>query len=38
MCTLALIAGDGTGGEVTTEAMRALFRIAQRFGHAPLRP
>jgi len=31
---IAVIAGDGIGGEVTAEAVRALERVAQRFGHA----
>src|SRR5271165_2858071 len=31
---IAVIAGDGIGGEVTTEAVRALERLAQRFGHS----
>ena len=31
---IAVIAGDGIGGEVTAEAVRALEAIAQRFGHS----
>ncbi len=31
---IAVIAGDGIGAEVTAEAVRALERLAQRFGHA----
>jgi 3-isopropylmalate dehydrogenase len=31
---IAVIAGDGIGAEVTTEAVRALERLAQRSGHA----
>ena len=31
---IAVIAGDGIGGEVTAEAVRALEHIAQRFGHS----
>src|SRR5271165_5118246 len=31
---IAVIAGDGIGGEVTAEAVRALERIAERFGHS----
>ncbi len=30
---IAVIAGDGIGGEITAEAVRALERLAQRFGH-----
>jgi len=30
---IAVIAGDGIGAEVTTEAVRALERVADRFGH-----
>jgi 3-isopropylmalate dehydrogenase len=30
---IAVIAGDGIGGEVTVEAVRALERVAVRFGH-----
>ncbi len=29
-----MLAGDGIGGEITAEAVRALERLAQRFGHA----
>jgi len=29
-----VLAGDGIGGEITAEAVRALERLAQRFGHA----
>jgi len=31
--TIAVLAGDGIGGEVTAEAVRALERVAQQFGH-----
>jgi 3-isopropylmalate dehydrogenase len=31
---IAVIAGDGIGGEVTAEAVRALTRVAERFGHS----
>ncbi|MGO9989859.1 MAG: 3-isopropylmalate dehydrogenase [Steroidobacteraceae bacterium] len=31
---IAVLAGDGIGGEITAEAVRALERLAQRFGHA----
>jgi 3-isopropylmalate dehydrogenase len=31
---IALIAGDGIGGEVTAEAVRALGKVAERFGHS----
>jgi len=31
---IAVLAGDGIGGEVTAEAVRALERVAARFGHA----
>jgi 3-isopropylmalate dehydrogenase len=31
---IAVIAGDGIGGEVTAEVVRALRRVAERFGHA----
>jgi len=31
---IAVIAGDGIGAEITAEAVRALERLAQRFGHA----
>ena len=30
---LAVLAGDGIGGEVTAEAVRTLERVAARFGH-----
>ncbi len=30
---IAVLAGDGIGGEVTAEAVRALQKIATRFGH-----
>ena len=30
---IAVIPGDGIGGEVTAEAVRALERLSQRFGH-----
>ena len=30
---IAVLAGDGIGGEVTDEAVRALERVAARFGH-----
>ncbi len=29
-----MLAGDGIGGEITAEAVRALERLAPRFGHA----
>jgi len=32
--TIAVLAGDGIGGEVTAEAVRALERVAQQFGHS----
>jgi 3-isopropylmalate dehydrogenase len=31
--TIAVFAGDGIGAEVTAEAVRALERVATRFGH-----
>jgi 3-isopropylmalate dehydrogenase len=31
---IAVLAGDGIGGEVTAEAVRVLAAIAQRFGHS----
>jgi 3-isopropylmalate dehydrogenase len=31
---IAVLAGDGIGGEVTAEAVRALERVAVRFGHS----
>jgi 3-isopropylmalate dehydrogenase len=31
---IAVIAGDGIGGEVTAEAVRALTAVADRFGHS----
>ena len=31
---IAVLAGDGIGAEVTAEAVRALERVAARFGHA----
>ncbi|MHB8477447.1 MAG: 3-isopropylmalate dehydrogenase [Steroidobacteraceae bacterium] len=31
---IAVLAGDGIGGEVTAEAVRALGAVAARFGHA----
>jgi 3-isopropylmalate dehydrogenase len=31
---IAVLAGDGIGGEVTAEAVRALKAVASRFGHA----
>jgi 3-isopropylmalate dehydrogenase len=31
---IAVLAGDGIGGEVTAEAVRALERVAERFGHS----
>ena len=31
---IAVLPGDGIGGEVTAEAVRALDAIAQRFGHS----
>jgi 3-isopropylmalate dehydrogenase len=30
---IAVLAGDGIGGEVTTEAVRALAAVAGKFGH-----
>jgi len=30
---IAVLAGDGIGGEVTAEAVRALTAVAERFGH-----
>jgi 3-isopropylmalate dehydrogenase len=30
---IAVLAGDGIGGEVTSEAVRALTAVAARFGH-----
>jgi 3-isopropylmalate dehydrogenase len=30
---IAVLAGDGIGGEVTAEAQRALQKVASRFGH-----
>jgi 3-isopropylmalate dehydrogenase len=32
--TIAVLAGDGIGGEVTAEAVRTLTAVAARFGHA----
>jgi 3-isopropylmalate dehydrogenase len=32
--TIAVLAGDGIGGEVTAEAVRALEAVAQKFGHS----
>jgi 3-isopropylmalate dehydrogenase len=31
---IAVIAGDGIGGEVTAQAVRALARVAERSGHS----
>jgi 3-isopropylmalate dehydrogenase len=31
---IAVLAGDGIGGEVTTEAVRVLTAVGARFGHA----
>ena len=31
---IAVLAGDGIGAEVTAEAVRALERVAERFGHS----
>ena len=31
---IAVLAGDGIGGEVTAEAVRSLTAVATRFGHA----
>ena len=31
---IAVLPGDGIGGEVTAEAVRALDAIALRFGHS----
>jgi 3-isopropylmalate dehydrogenase len=32
--TIAVLAGDGIGGEVTAEAVRTLTAVAARFGHS----
>jgi 3-isopropylmalate dehydrogenase len=32
--TIAVLAGDGIGGEVTAEAVRALDAVARKFGHS----
>jgi len=32
--TIAVLAGDGIGGEVTAEAVRALTAVAGKFGHS----
>ncbi len=32
--TIAVLAGDGIGGEVTAEAVRALGAVAGKFGHS----
>jgi 3-isopropylmalate dehydrogenase len=32
--TIAVLAGDGIGGEVTTEAVRTLSAVADKFGHS----
>jgi 3-isopropylmalate dehydrogenase len=32
--SIVVLAGDGIGGEVTTEAVRALGAIADKFGHS----
>ncbi len=32
--TIAVLAGDGIGGEVTAEAVRALGAVAAKFGHS----
>jgi 3-isopropylmalate dehydrogenase len=32
--TIAVLAGDGIGGEVTAEAVRALTAVAKKFGHS----
>jgi 3-isopropylmalate dehydrogenase len=32
--TIAVLAGDGIGGEVTAEAVRALKGVATKFGHS----
>jgi 3-isopropylmalate dehydrogenase len=32
--TIAVLAGDGIGSEVTAEAVRALAAVAKKFGHA----
>jgi 3-isopropylmalate dehydrogenase len=34
MALIAVLAGDGIGGEVTAEAVRVLGAVAARFGHA----
>ena len=31
--SIAVLAGDGIGTEVTAEAVRALRQVASRFGH-----
>ena len=31
--SIAVLAGDGIGGEVTAEAVRALHKVASRFEH-----
>jgi 3-isopropylmalate dehydrogenase len=31
--TIAVLAGDGIGGEVTAQAVRALAAVAEKFGH-----
>jgi len=33
--TVAVLAGDGIGGEVTAEGVRALAAVAMKFGHSP---
>jgi 3-isopropylmalate dehydrogenase len=32
--TIVVLAGDGIGGEVTAEAVRALSAVAAKFGHS----
>jgi 3-isopropylmalate dehydrogenase len=32
--TIAVLAGDGIGGEVTAEGVRALAAVAKKFGHS----
>jgi 3-isopropylmalate dehydrogenase len=32
--TIAVLAGDGIGGEVTAEAVRALAAVADKYGHS----
>jgi isocitrate/isopropylmalate dehydrogenase len=32
--TIAVLAGDGIGSEVTAEGVRALAAVAKKFGHS----